>query len=238
MNSLEKDTEIKENETKTKSEKFVSDADTNIRKEKKRPYQKGKVKLDVTRRKRRKREPIVRKKSPILNDEPRNKMIESDSSTVLFSPAQWQTDAADVTLEDMNLLFVKFTFDFFRSIKETPKTKEALISSWNNITKSKTQIFNLANSLPEIPICTCKDNNKRSLVFCDLCHYWYHLSCLHENANFNTNFRLNFYVCPCCIHGMFGSFFGYLSLSLVLLINGSKESITDASENWEKKANI
>ena len=147
MNSLEKDTEIKENETKTKSEKFVSDADTNIRKEKKRPYQKGKVKLDVTRRKRRKREPIVRKKSPILiNDEPRNKMIESDSSTVLFSPAQWQTDAADVTLEDMNLLFVKFTFDFFRSIKETPKTKEALISSWNNITKSKTQIFNLANS--------------------------------------------------------------------------------------------
>ena len=101
-----------------------------FRKEKKRPYQKRKVKLDFTRRKKRKREPVVRKKSPILiNDHLRNKMIESDGSTVLFSPAQWQADIADVTVEDMNLLFVKFTFDFFHSIKETPKTKEALISS-------------------------------------------------------------------------------------------------------------
>ena len=76
-------------------------------------------------------------------------MVKYDGSTVLFSPAQWQTDVADVSVEDMNLLFVKFTFDFFHSIKETPKTKEALILSWN-ITKSKTQISNLANSLPEI----------------------------------------------------------------------------------------
>ena len=65
-------------------------------------------------------------------------MVESDGSTVLHSPAQWQTDAADVNIEYMNLLFVKFTFDFFHSIKETPKTKEALISSWNNIINSKT----------------------------------------------------------------------------------------------------
>ena len=163
-------------------------------------------------------------------------MVKSDSSTVLFSQAQWQTDAADVTVEDMNLLFLKFTFDFFHSIKETPKTKEVLISSWNNIIKSKTQISNLANSLPEIPICTCKDNNNLNFVFCDLCHYWYHLSCLHENANFNTNFPLNGYVCPCCIHGKFASFFGYLSLSSVLLIDGSKESITDAYKNWKKKS--
>ena len=54
VSSLEKDTEIKENETKTKSEKFVPDADTNIGKKKKRPYQKGKVKLDFTRRKKEK----------------------------------------------------------------------------------------------------------------------------------------------------------------------------------------
>ena len=189
-------------------------------KRKKRPYQKGKVKLDFTRRKKRKREPTARKKSPILiNDEPRNKMVESDGSTVLFSPTQWQTDAADVTVENMNLLFLKFIFDFFHSIKETPKTKEALTSSWNNTIKSKAQISNLANSLPEIPICTCKDNNNLNLVFCDLCHYWYHLSCLHENANFNTNFSLNVYVCPCCIHAKCGSFLGYLSLSSVLLID-------------------
>ena len=89
VNNLEKDTEIKENETKTKSKKFVPDADTNIGKEKKRSYQKGEVKLDFTRRKKRKREPIVRKKSSILiNDEPRNKMIEFDGSTVLLSPTQ------------------------------------------------------------------------------------------------------------------------------------------------------
>lgn len=50
-------------------------------------------------------------------------MVKYDGSTVLFSPAQWQTDVADVSVEDMNLLFVKFTFDFFHSIKETPKTK-------------------------------------------------------------------------------------------------------------------
>ena len=72
MNSLKKDTEIKENKTKTKPEKFVHDADKNIGKKKKRPYQKGKVKLDFTGKKKRKREPIARKKSPILiNDEPR-----------------------------------------------------------------------------------------------------------------------------------------------------------------------
>ena len=193
VNSLEKDTEMKENKTKTKSQKFVHDADKNIGKKKKRPYQKGKVKLDFTWRKKRKREPVTRTKSPILiNHEPRNKMVESDGSTVLFSLAQWQTDAADVNIEDMNLLFLKFTFDFFYSIRETPKTKEALISSWNNIIKSNTQISNLANSLPQIPICTCKENNNLNLVFCDLRHYWYYLSCLHENANFNTNFPLNF----------------------------------------------
>ena len=125
-----------------------------------------------------KREPIVRKKSPIqINDDPRNEMVEADSSTVLFSPVQWQTDA-DVAVADMNLLLVKFTFDFFHSIKETPKIKEALILSWNNIIKSKTQISNLANSLPEKPICICKDNNNFNLIFCDLCHYWYHLSVL------------------------------------------------------------
>ena len=81
-------------------------------------------------------------------------MVESYGSTVLLSPAKWQTDAANVTVKDMDLLFVKFIFDFFHSIKETPKTKEALISSWNNIVKSKTQIYNLANSLPEMPTCT------------------------------------------------------------------------------------
>ena len=59
VNSLEKDTEMKENKTKTKSEKFVLDADKNIGKKKKRPYQKGKVKLDFTGRKKRKREPVV-----------------------------------------------------------------------------------------------------------------------------------------------------------------------------------
>ena len=210
MNSLEKDNEMKENKTKTKSEKFVHDADKKIGRKKKRPYQKGKVKLDFTGRKKRKREPVARKKSPILiNDEPRNKMIESDGSTVLFSLAKWQTDTADVNIKDINLLFVKFSFDFYHSIKETPKTKKALISSWNNIIKSKTQISNLANSLLEIPICTCKDNNNLNLVFCDLCHHWYHLSCLNENADFNTNFPFNFYVCTCCIHGKFGSFFGY-----------------------------
>ena len=35
---------------------------------------------------------------------------------------EWQTDA-DMTVEDINLLFVKFTFDFFHSIKETPKER-------------------------------------------------------------------------------------------------------------------
>ena len=50
-------------------------------------------------------------------------MIESDGSAVLFLPAQLQTDA-DVTVQDMNLLFVKFTFDFFHSIKETLKIKK------------------------------------------------------------------------------------------------------------------
>ena len=34
----------------------------------------------------------------------------------------------------------------------------------------------------------------------------------------------------------FGSFFGYLSLSLVLLIDGRKESTTDAYKNWKKKS--
>ena len=96
----------------------------NIGKKKKRPCQKRKVKLDFTWRKKRKHEPIEQKKSPILiKDEPRNKMVKYDGSTVLFSPAQWQTDVADVSVEDMNLLFVRFTFDFFHSIKETPKTK-------------------------------------------------------------------------------------------------------------------
>ena len=46
VNSLEKGTEMKENKTKTKSQKFVHDADKNIRKKKKRPYQKVKVKLE------------------------------------------------------------------------------------------------------------------------------------------------------------------------------------------------
>ena len=50
-------------------------------------------------------------------------MIKSDGSSVLFLPAQSETDT-DVTVQDMNLLFVKFTFDFFNSIKETPKTKK------------------------------------------------------------------------------------------------------------------
>lgn len=85
VNSLEKDTEIKENETKIKSEKFVPDGDTSIGKKKIRPYQKDKTKLGFTRRKKRKREPIARKKSPILiNDELRKKMVESDGGTVLF----------------------------------------------------------------------------------------------------------------------------------------------------------
>ena len=89
VNSLEKDTEIKENETKIRSEKFVPDGDTSFGKKKKRPYQEEKVKIDFTRRKKRKCEPIARKKSPILiNDELRNKMVESDGGTVLFSTAQ------------------------------------------------------------------------------------------------------------------------------------------------------
>ena len=97
MNSLEKDTEIKENKTKIKSEKFAPDADKDIGKKKKRPYQKGKIKLDFTRSKIRKCERIPRKKLLIqINDEPRNKMVESDRSTVLFSLAQWQTDAEDM----------------------------------------------------------------------------------------------------------------------------------------------
>ena len=49
VNSLEKDTKIKRNETKIKSEKFAPDTDTNIGKKKKRTYQKWKVKLDFTR---------------------------------------------------------------------------------------------------------------------------------------------------------------------------------------------
>ena len=64
----------------------------------------------------------------------------------------------------------------------------------------------------------------------------YHLSCLHENSNFNTNFPLNIYVCLCCIRGKFGSFFGCLSLSSVSLIDESKESITNAYENCKKKS--
>ena len=82
MNSLEKDTEIKENKTKIKSEKFAPDADKDI---------------GNTRSKIRKCERIPRKKLLIqINDEPRNKMVESDRSTVLFSLAQWQTDAEDM----------------------------------------------------------------------------------------------------------------------------------------------
>ena len=54
VSSLEKDTEMKENKTKTKSEKFVHDADKKIGRKKKRPYQKGKVKLDFTGRKKKK----------------------------------------------------------------------------------------------------------------------------------------------------------------------------------------
>ena len=46
VNSLEKGTEMKQNKTNTKSQKFVHGADKNIGKKKKRPYQKVKVKLE------------------------------------------------------------------------------------------------------------------------------------------------------------------------------------------------
>ena len=51
LNSLEKDTEIKGNETKIISAKFAPDADKNIGKKEKRPYQKGKNNLDFTKSK-------------------------------------------------------------------------------------------------------------------------------------------------------------------------------------------
>ena len=51
-------------------------------------------------------------------------MVEFDGNTVLFSPKHLH----DVTREDVDLLFVKVTFDFFHTEK-----KEALISSWNNL---------------------------------------------------------------------------------------------------------
>ena len=47
-------------------------------------------------------------------------MVESDGNTGLFSPRHLH----DVTGEDMNLLFVKVTFDFFHITKEIPKKKK------------------------------------------------------------------------------------------------------------------
>ena len=59
---------------------------------------------------------------------------------------------------------------------------------------------------------------------------------MHVNANFNSCFPFDLYVCPCCIFREFGSFFGYLSLSSVTLIDGNNETLKNAFINCKSKS--
>ena len=81
-------------------------------------------------------------------------MVPSDDSTVLFSPAQWQTDAGS-TVED-TIFFAKFTFDFSHSTKEKPKTKDALISSCSKIINQKYKFLTLLIVYQKYPFALAK----------------------------------------------------------------------------------
>ena len=134
------------------------------------------------------------------------------------------------------MLFVKFTYVYFKNANNELGTKEILLSTWNELIKSKQQITLCIKNLPSVPICICNHNNNNFLVFCDACKYWYHPTCMHVNANFNSSFPFDFYVCPCCIFCKFGSFFWYLPLSSVTLIDGNKETLKNVFINWKSKS--
>ena len=164
-----------------------------------------------------------------------NEMVKCGSNTVLLSPAHWQTDI-NLETEDVNLLFGKFTYDYFKNASNELRTKETLLSTWNKLIKSKQQIELCIKYLPSVPICICNHNNNNVLVFCDACKYWCHPTCMHVNTNFNSSFPFDFYVCPCCIFRKFGLLFGYLSLSSVTLIDGNKETLKNAFIYWKSKS--
>ena len=201
--------------------------------------QEGKVKLLFAEQKKGKREPplstIKKREDSNSTHEILNEMVKCDGSTVLFSPAHWQTDI-NLEIDAVDLLFVKFTYDYFKNANNELRTKETLLSTWSKLIKSKQQIELCIKNLPSVPICICSHNNNNVLAFCDGCKYWHHPTCMHVNANFNSSFPFDFYVCPCCIFRKFGSFLGYLSLSSVTLIDGNKETLKNVFINWKSKS--
>ena len=98
-------------------------------------------------------------------------MKKCDGNTVLSSPAHWQADI-NLEIEDVNLLFVKFTSDYFKNANKELRTKETLSLTWNELIKSKQQIDLCIKNLPSLPICTCSNNNNNVLLFCYACKYW------------------------------------------------------------------
>ena len=134
------------------------------------------------------------------------------------------------------MLFVKFTYDYYKNANNELRIKETLLAAWNELIKSKQQITLCIKNLPSVPICICSHNNNNFLVFCDACKYWYHTTCMHVKATFNSSLPFDFYVCPCCIFCKFGSFSRYLSLSSVTLTDGNKETLKNAFINWKSKS--
>ena len=105
------------------------------------------------------------------------------------------------------------------------RTKESLLSTWNKLVLSKQQITSSIKNLSLVLIYVWSHNNNNFLVFCDACKYWYDPTCMLVNAKFNSSFLLDFFVCSCCIFRKFRSFFRYLHVSSVTLIDGIKEKL-------------
>ena len=57
-------------------------------------------------------------------------MVKFGCNIVLFSPAHWNTDI-NLEIEDVNLVFVKFTYEYFKNAINELRTKETLLSTWN-----------------------------------------------------------------------------------------------------------
>ena len=137
--------------------------------------QEGKVKFNFPKRKKGKREPtlsaIKKREDSNSSHEILNGMKKCDGNTMLSSPAHWQADI-NLEIEDVNLLFVKFTSDYFKNANKELRTKETLLLTWNELIKSKQQIDLCIKNLPSLPICTCSNNNNNVLLFCYACKYW------------------------------------------------------------------
>ena len=94
--------------------------------------QEGKFKFDFAKRKKGKREPtsspIKKREESNSTCEILNETVKCGGNTMLFSPAHWQADI-NLEIEDVNLLFVKFTYDYYKNANNELRTKETLLAT-------------------------------------------------------------------------------------------------------------